>query len=370
MNNEQPLIYLERKGYCESRYFFVSYSHKDKEKVYSILTSLHDEGVNYWYDKDLDPGDVWNEKVASYITDDDCVGAIVFFSINMLLSDACFEELKLMLEKEKESHQKRENFRIIPIVLEPTFNSNNKIYEFTERLILEPDFLNCESKRKVLSRCSVVNTISEDDDRIFWIYKDGQEIEEWDKLVNVFFLDGATEKKFINIRGVPIGKIGSYYMNGGCHYLECGECVQNNDANEKIIWQLIKTTKSSLYFISRYAITFKMKDEIDSYLKELYKNVKADLNDVPFSVMLPSEETINELIIDENFRDIALTIPTNYADYTRTQLLRLFWGEDSIKNKRFLYNSSNIIIKKEINENAINAGIRPIIKIKRENIGG
>lgn len=370
MINEKPLIYTEREEYHENRYFFVSYSHKDKENVYNCLTTLYNKGANYWYDKDLDPGDVWDEKVTSYITSDNCIGAIVFFSINMILSDACFEEIKLLIEKEKEAYEKEQDFIILPIIVESTFSLNDTMCGFTERLVIEQNLLKESSKRKILERFSTIKAISRDDKRTFWILKNDWESEEWNKLLSVISLSGATEKKFINVRGIPINRIGSHYMNGRCHYLECGECIQNHSYKEKIMWQLIRTTKSSLYFISIYALEFKMKNEIGSYLKELYENIKKDLNDVPFSVMLPNNDTISELINDENLCEIALTIPTDHADFTRTQLLRVFWGENSTTKELFLYNSSNIVLDKEINENAITAGIRPIIKIKQKNIGG
>ena len=70
---DNPCTYLDRgESRVNPRYLFVSYSHKDKKEVYSTLEMLYQEGINYWYDTELDPGDKWNQKVEKILKNDNC----------------------------------------------------------------------------------------------------------------------------------------------------------------------------------------------------------------------------------------------------------------------------------------------------------
>ena len=51
----------------DEKYIFVSYSHKDDEKVYSLIQQLHDRGFHVWYDEGILAGAEWNGYISQYI---------------------------------------------------------------------------------------------------------------------------------------------------------------------------------------------------------------------------------------------------------------------------------------------------------------
>ena len=90
-----PKTYLDRRGRKSNKYVFISYSHRDKGYVFPMLQLLYDAGVDYWYDKELNDGEVWNEEIHEIITSSDCVGTIFFLSENAILSNAICQEVPL-----------------------------------------------------------------------------------------------------------------------------------------------------------------------------------------------------------------------------------------------------------------------------------
>ena len=89
-------------------YVFVSYSHKDSDRVFPILQRLQAEGLRFWYDKGIEWGSKWDNYIANRVRNCDCV--IAFISSNFTNSPHCEDEI---------SHAKtcRKNF--LPIYLEP-----------------------------------------------------------------------------------------------------------------------------------------------------------------------------------------------------------------------------------------------------------
>ena len=73
------------------KYIFISYSHKDKDKVFDIIKKLVNDGHNIWYDEGIDPGTEWDENIATHI--EGCDGFIAFVSENYVSSDNCKDEL-------------------------------------------------------------------------------------------------------------------------------------------------------------------------------------------------------------------------------------------------------------------------------------
>ena len=72
-------------------YIFVSYSHKDADRVYPIIEYFLNEGYNIWYDEGIDPGTEWDENIAAHLNG--CVGILAFLSENYLNSENCKDEL-------------------------------------------------------------------------------------------------------------------------------------------------------------------------------------------------------------------------------------------------------------------------------------
>ena len=61
-------------------YVFISYSHKDSDRVFPILQRLQAEGIRIWYDKGIEWGSKWDNYIARRVHNCDCV--IAFLSNN------------------------------------------------------------------------------------------------------------------------------------------------------------------------------------------------------------------------------------------------------------------------------------------------
>ena len=48
-------------------YLFISYSHKDMDRVMPIVSRIHELGYNVWYDEGIDPGTEWADTIALHI---------------------------------------------------------------------------------------------------------------------------------------------------------------------------------------------------------------------------------------------------------------------------------------------------------------
>jgi len=48
-------------------YIFVSYAHKNKDKVYPIIKRLHEMGYRLWYDEGIQPGKEWGDEVQRHL---------------------------------------------------------------------------------------------------------------------------------------------------------------------------------------------------------------------------------------------------------------------------------------------------------------
>lgn len=112
--NQQPLCYDDRDTFSEvDQYFFISYSHLDCETVYEDLNALYEGNLNFWYDKKLRLGDCWDESVRERICAENCVGVLLFLSVNTVKSEAVEKELLLFQELKKN----KKNFKLIPIAV-------------------------------------------------------------------------------------------------------------------------------------------------------------------------------------------------------------------------------------------------------------
>lgn len=93
----------------QENYIFVSYAHKDAEKVFPIMKQLHDRGYRIWYDEGIAPGSEWPEDIARHLNGSAMV--IAFVTANSMGSVNCRREINFALSKEKP---------FLSVVLEPT----------------------------------------------------------------------------------------------------------------------------------------------------------------------------------------------------------------------------------------------------------
>ena len=82
-----------------TRYIFISYSHLDQRTVSGIADRLERGGYSVWYDRDIQPGSLWDEMIKSKLRDAAVV--LMFISENFVKSAYCRLELQLALEQKK-----------------------------------------------------------------------------------------------------------------------------------------------------------------------------------------------------------------------------------------------------------------------------
>ena len=75
----------------KKRYIFVSYSHKDSEKVIPIMEYIAKKGYRLWYDEGLTPSSEWTEDIEQHIKH--CYIFLALISRNAQESENCQDEI-------------------------------------------------------------------------------------------------------------------------------------------------------------------------------------------------------------------------------------------------------------------------------------
>lgn len=80
-------------------YIFISYAHKDTDRVFEIVRELDRQGCRYWYDEGIAPGSEWPEDVARHLYN--AAMLMAFISPNSMQSENCRREINFALSKHK-----------------------------------------------------------------------------------------------------------------------------------------------------------------------------------------------------------------------------------------------------------------------------
>lgn len=94
------------EGYSD--YIFVSYAHKDADRVLPIVDALAERGYRIWYDEGIIPGSEWPEYIAEHLHGS-CI-ILAFISQASIQSDNCRREITFALSKK---------INLLGIILEP-----------------------------------------------------------------------------------------------------------------------------------------------------------------------------------------------------------------------------------------------------------
>ena len=78
-------------------YIFVSYSHRDTDRVMPMLEKLTADGYRIWYDEGIDPGTEWPESIAEHLMGSTV--CLAFISENSLKSHNCRREINFALSR-------------------------------------------------------------------------------------------------------------------------------------------------------------------------------------------------------------------------------------------------------------------------------
>ncbi|MDR1369915.1 MAG: toll/interleukin-1 receptor domain-containing protein [Dysgonamonadaceae bacterium] len=80
-------------------YIFISYAHKNSEKVFPIIKQLHDMGYRIWYDEGIDPGTEWPESIAEHLSK--AAAVMLFITPESMDSDNVRREITFALNFRK-----------------------------------------------------------------------------------------------------------------------------------------------------------------------------------------------------------------------------------------------------------------------------
>lgn len=94
-----PVPYEAISPNSDKKYIFVSYSHHDSSIVYHDLHELCSNGARIWYDKAMNIGQDWQNRVKAKIMDPNCCGILFYLSPNSLKSTAVLHEIEFMNER-------------------------------------------------------------------------------------------------------------------------------------------------------------------------------------------------------------------------------------------------------------------------------
>lgn len=80
-------------------YIFISYAHRDADKVWPILDKLNDSGYRIWYDDGIDAGSEWPAYIEDHLNR--CAAVISFITPRSVNSSNCRKEITYALAKQK-----------------------------------------------------------------------------------------------------------------------------------------------------------------------------------------------------------------------------------------------------------------------------
>lgn len=89
---EKPVSYNGNKPFI-----FISYSHRDSDAVWPVISKMINDGFRVWYDEGIEPGKEWDEFIANQITNSGYF--IAFISKNYIASDNCKDELNFARDR-------------------------------------------------------------------------------------------------------------------------------------------------------------------------------------------------------------------------------------------------------------------------------
>lgn len=153
-------------------YLFVSYSHRDTEKVYPILDGLHDRKYRIWYDESCETGNDFRDELRIRI--EKCEAVLLFVSEASMTSPFCGMEIIVARENNKRLYPiYLDNVDVPPafqILLANTHHSTTenqkKLYDALVRDLPAVTMDRLTTSGSVLTRCEDNGTSIEVDEGI------------------------------------------------------------------------------------------------------------------------------------------------------------------------------------------------------------
>ena len=82
-------------------YIFISYTHKDSDRVLPIISALQEQGFRVWYDAGIEAGSEWPEYIAEHL--ESCKVFLALLSQAALDSVNCRQEINFAIEERKDT---------------------------------------------------------------------------------------------------------------------------------------------------------------------------------------------------------------------------------------------------------------------------
>lgn len=133
-------------------YIFISYAHRDFDRVEGLIRRLTEQHYRVWYDEGIDPGTEWDENIASHVLG--CHFFIAMMSSNYLQSENCKDELNFARENNKNRILVYLEDVALPAGMAMRLNRIQSIYqcryddpdEFYEKLYSAPEIGTCRDE--------------------------------------------------------------------------------------------------------------------------------------------------------------------------------------------------------------------------------
>lgn len=340
MTTNKPRTYLDKVGRVNNHYFFISYSHEDSDYVYKQLEKLYRLNVNYWYDAEIEIGDVWKDTVKYALDDARCCGAILYLSRKSIASVSVSQEIHRINTKLDADA----DFKVFPVLL------GIENYSELINILLQvnhPEFVGRYAK------------LLKDGARLFTVEKgEGStaEIGNESKLLDNI-VKAATECKAFDGVKVDIRALTnlSALMSDKQRECEFGKYPNSDENTSKIKWHIFNSEGSLIHLVTEFCLDFYDYETVFNPSK-----ISPNIFGLEKESAIEEFSLIPKSVIEKYRNDIGPAIPTDYADSQRTQGLRLFWVWDDVKNELTLYNSINYEVRDAIpiENEKFSAGIR------------
>ncbi len=131
-------------------YIFISYAHKDSDRVFQVLDELDKKGYRIWYDDGIAPGSEWPEDIARHL--DAAHMVIAFVTANSMASINCRREINFALSKEKHFLSILLERTEMPLGMEMQLSAQQSILRynystwegFIDKILKCPDIVPCQ----------------------------------------------------------------------------------------------------------------------------------------------------------------------------------------------------------------------------------
>ncbi len=91
-------------------FLFLSYSHEDREIARGVLTRIENQGLPFWWDQSIAPGDEWRARIAEQL--ENATVVLTLWTKNSSTSKAVIEEASTAQAKRKLVHARMDNSKI------------------------------------------------------------------------------------------------------------------------------------------------------------------------------------------------------------------------------------------------------------------